>query len=93
MAGSRRFAAFSFFVASTALTVFAWAFWPQPPDFDPAPLLAAARQYDARIARSPHYADQLPLFAQEQTKRVPLTEAELLAAGAQTVHPGEARPR
>lgn len=41
---------------------------------------------------SPHYADQLALFAQEQTKRVPLTEAELLAAGAKTYRPGEPRP-
>jgi hypothetical protein len=29
----------------------------------------------------------------EKTKRVPLTEAELLAGGAQTYHPGEPRPR
>ena len=33
-----------------ALAVVAWAFWPVPPDFEPAPLLAAAH-YDARIAR------------------------------------------
>jgi len=43
-------------------------------------------------ASSPHYADQLPLFAREQTKRVPLSEAELLAGGAKTYRPGEARP-
>lgn len=43
-------------------------------------------------ARSPHYADQLLLFAEERTKRVPLTEAELLAGGAKTYHPGEPRP-
>ncbi|MFI5321840.1 MAG: penicillin acylase family protein, partial [Myxococcota bacterium] len=42
---------------------------------------------------SPHYADQLPLFVAEKTKRVPLTEAELLAGGAHTYHPGEPRPR
>ena len=43
-------------------------------------------------ANSPHYADQLPLFVKERTKRVPLTEAELLADGAKTYRPGEARP-
>jgi penicillin amidase/acyl-homoserine-lactone acylase len=43
-------------------------------------------------AGSPHYADQLPLFAREETKRVPLSEAELLAGGARTYHPGEPRP-
>ncbi|HEU4429125.1 MAG TPA: penicillin acylase family protein [Myxococcota bacterium] len=43
-------------------------------------------------ASSPHYADQLPLFAREETKRVPLSEAELLAGGATTYHPGEPRP-
>ena len=43
-------------------------------------------------ASSPHYADQLPLFAAEHTKRVPLTEAELLAGGAKTYRPGEPRP-
>jgi acyl-homoserine-lactone acylase len=42
---------------------------------------------------SPHYADQLPLFVAEKTKRVPLSEAELLAGGAKTYAPGEARPR
>jgi penicillin amidase/acyl-homoserine-lactone acylase len=42
--------------------------------------------------RSPHYADQLPLFAAERTKRVPLTEAELLAGGAKSYRPGEPRP-
>ena len=41
---------------------------------------------------SSHYADQLPLFIAEQTKRVPLSEAELLAGGAKTYHPGEPRP-
>jgi penicillin amidase/acyl-homoserine-lactone acylase len=41
---------------------------------------------------SPHYADQLPLFIAEKTKRVPLSEAELLAGGAKTYRPGEARP-
>lgn len=44
-------------------------------------------------AASPHYADQLPLFADEQTKRVPLGEAELLAGGARSYRPGEPRPR
>ena len=44
---------FSFLVASALLAVFAWAFWPQPPDFDPAPLIAAAKHYEARIARDP----------------------------------------
>jgi penicillin amidase/acyl-homoserine-lactone acylase len=43
-------------------------------------------------ARSPHYADQLPLFVEERTKRVPLSEAELLATGAKTYRPGEPRP-
>ncbi len=31
-----------------------WALWPEPPDFDPAPLIAAAAAYDARIARDPY---------------------------------------
>ncbi len=42
--------------------------------------------------RSPHYADQLPLFAEEKTKRVMLDEAELLASGARAYRPGEPRP-
>ncbi len=44
-------------------------------------------------ARSPHYADQLPLFVREETKRVELDEAALLASGARDYRPGEARPR
>jgi len=44
-------------------------------------------------ATSKHYADQLPLFVEEKTKRVPLSEAELLAGGAKTYRPGERRPR
>jgi len=42
---------------------------------------------------SPHYADQLPLFVAEKTKRVPLSEEELLAGGAKIYKPGEPRPR
>lgn len=40
-------------------------------------------------SRSPHYADQTPLFAAEQTKVVPLEEAELLAQAERAYRPGE----
>jgi acyl-homoserine-lactone acylase len=40
------------FFAAYALVV--WALWPVPNDFDPAPLIAAAKAYDARIARDPY---------------------------------------
>jgi penicillin amidase/acyl-homoserine-lactone acylase len=43
-------------------------------------------------AGSPHYADQLPLFVREQTKKVELDEAALLASGARSYRPGEPRP-
>jgi penicillin amidase/acyl-homoserine-lactone acylase len=43
--------------------------------------------------RSPHYADQLPLFVAEQLKRVPLEEAELLAGGSRVYRPGALRPQ
>jgi penicillin amidase/acyl-homoserine-lactone acylase len=43
-------------LGAAALLLFgalAWALWPAAPDFDPRPLLAAAKGYHARIARDP----------------------------------------
>jgi penicillin amidase/acyl-homoserine-lactone acylase len=39
--------------------------------------------------RSPHYADQVPLFLREETKTVPLDEAELRAQVERDYRPGE----
>jgi acyl-homoserine-lactone acylase len=41
---------------------------------------------------SPHHADQAPLFAAEQLREVPFTDAELTAAAVATYQAGEARP-
>ncbi|RMF84849.1 MAG: acylase, partial [Nitrospirae bacterium] len=38
--------------------------------------------------RSPHYADQAPLFAEERTRRVPMHPAELLEQRERSYRPG-----
>jgi acyl-homoserine-lactone acylase len=40
-------------------------------------------------AASPHYADQLPIFLEERTKRIPLEEAELAPQVVREYRPGE----
>ena len=42
---------------------------------------------------SPHYADQAPLFAAEELREVPFTDAELAAAAVVTYAAGETRPQ
>jgi acyl-homoserine-lactone acylase len=38
---------------------------------------------------SPHFADQVPLFLEQRTKRMTLDKAEVLAKAVRTYHPGE----
>jgi penicillin amidase/acyl-homoserine-lactone acylase len=78
------------FSAQTGDTLILFATW----DAGGAQTLETIHQFGSATLdeRSPHYADQLPLFVAEKTKRVPLGEAELLAGGARAYRPGEPRP-
>ena len=77
------------FTAQTGDTLILFSTW----DASGAQTIETIHQFGSATLdeASPHYADQLLLFAQEKTKRVPLTEAELLATGAKTYRPGEPR--
>jgi penicillin amidase/acyl-homoserine-lactone acylase len=79
------------FVAQTGDTLILFSTW----DAAGAQSVETIHQFGSATLdeSSPHYADQLPLFVAEKTKRVPLSEAELLALGAMTYRPGEPRPK
>ena len=78
------------FGAQTGDTLILFSTW----DASGAQIVETIHQFGSATLdeASAHYADQLPLFVEERTKRVPLSEAELLATGARTYRPGEPRP-
>lgn len=78
------------FSAQTGDTLILFATW----DASGAQTIETIHQFGSATLdeSSPHYADQLPLFLAERTKRVPLSEAELLAGGAKSYRAGGRRP-
>lgn len=79
------------FSAQTGDSLILFATW----DAAGAPTIETIHQFGSATldASSPHYADQLPPFVAERTKRVPLREADLIAGGARPYEPGQPRPR
>jgi acyl-homoserine-lactone acylase len=54
------------------------------------PIIETVNTYGASSKPgSPHFADQVPLFLEQRTKRMTLDKAEVMAKAVRTYHPGE----
>jgi acyl-homoserine-lactone acylase len=57
---------------------------------DGLPIIETSNTYGASSKKeSPHFADQVPLFLEQKTKRMTLDKAEVLRTAVRTYHPGE----